>query len=160
MAFNNTQCNFDLCDVATTSFYAYRPSLGQNAALLAIFAVSFVGFVAEGLWYRTWGFLIAMGLGTLSTKIHLPNFLLLIAVFAQYTLSGLCLWARTFILMFTYFYIAEILGYVGRVMSYNNPWDMNAFLIQVCIYSFKKKKKYLFYVAFFLTKVPKTPFFS
>jgi hypothetical protein len=28
--------------------------------------------------------------------------------------------------------MCEILGYAGRIMSWNNPWDENGFLIQIC----------------------------
>jgi hypothetical protein len=28
--------------------------------------------------------------------------------------------------------VLEILGYAGRIMSYNNQWDENGFLMQIC----------------------------
>jgi hypothetical protein len=38
----------------------YQPSLGWNAAYLAIFAALLAAQVGLGCWYRTWGFLVAM----------------------------------------------------------------------------------------------------
>ncbi|KAF3931425.1 hypothetical protein ABW19_dt0202265 [Dactylella cylindrospora] len=55
-------CTYDTCPVSD-SMFVYKPSLGFNAALLALFAVSTIGFVGVGVWKKTWGFLVAMTLG-------------------------------------------------------------------------------------------------
>jgi hypothetical protein len=75
------------------SFYGYRLSLPANATFLALFSLSFVGFVAVYAGTRRGlAFTVAMLLGVL----------------------------------------CEIIGYVGRVLSYQNQWDENGFLIQIC----------------------------
>ncbi|KAF8247465.1 RTA1-domain-containing protein [Wilcoxina mikolae CBS 423.85] len=89
--FENFTCTVDTCPIRE-SHYDYRPSLPMNSALLAIFAISLLLNIAQGIWYRTWTFAVALVLGN----------------------------------------IAEVIGYVGRVKSYIDPWDMNAFLIQIC----------------------------
>ncbi|KPM40425.1 hypothetical protein AK830_g6105 [Neonectria ditissima] len=75
------------------SFYQYRPDLAPNAAFLAVFAASLVGYVA------TWA---VTRRGT---------------AFNVSLILGL---------------VCEIIGYGGRVMSANNPWSENGFLMQIC----------------------------
>ncbi|KAF7544662.1 hypothetical protein G7Z17_g9774 [Cylindrodendrum hubeiense] len=81
-----------LCD-DVRSYYQYRVDMAPNAAFLAVFGASFVGFVI------TW---IVTRRGT---------------AFNVALMLGL---------------ICEILGYAGRVMSADNPWSENGFLIQIC----------------------------
>lgn len=60
---NNTGlCTYDTCP-ASDSMFGYKPQLGFNAALLALFILSTIGFVVVGIWKKTWGFLVAMALG-------------------------------------------------------------------------------------------------
>lgn len=81
-----------LCNYATSN-YAYRIDLAPNAAFLAIFSLSLLGFlVVYGLTRRNLGFTISLCLGVL----------------------------------------CEILGYAGRVMSWQNQWNKNGFLMQIC----------------------------
>ncbi|KAH6973533.1 RTA1 like protein-domain-containing protein [Ilyonectria sp. MPI-CAGE-AT-0026] len=75
------------------SYYQYRVDMAPNAAFLAVFGASMVGYII------TW---IITRRGT---------------AFNIALLLGLT---------------CEILGYAGRVMSANNPWDENGFLIQIC----------------------------
>ncbi|KAJ4316519.1 hypothetical protein N0V84_007798 [Fusarium piperis] len=82
----------DICD-NVSSFYQYRLDLAPNAAFLAIFSASLIGFVV------TW---IVTRKGT---------------AFNVSLILGL---------------ICEILGYIGRIMSWQNPWSENGFLIQIC----------------------------
>ncbi|KAG5664748.1 hypothetical protein KAF25_008482 [Fusarium avenaceum] len=75
------------------SFYEYEIDLAPNAAFLAIFSVSLLGFF--GVWIATrrgTAFNVAMILGL----------------------------------------ICEILGYVGRILSWQNPTYENGFLMQIC----------------------------
>lgn len=75
------------------SFYEYKIDLAPNAAFLAIFSVSLLGFF--GVWIATrrgTAFNVAMILGL----------------------------------------ICEILGYVGRILSWQNPTYENGFLMQIC----------------------------
>ena len=50
----------------TDSFYGYAPSLAPNIALLAVFGVALVGHIGEGIYYRSWGMMIAFVCGCLS----------------------------------------------------------------------------------------------
>ncbi|KAM5346824.1 hypothetical protein ACJ41O_009829 [Fusarium nematophilum] len=82
----------DFCD-DVPSYYQYRLDLGPNAAFLAIFGASLLGFIA------TW---VVTRKGT---------------AFNVALILGL---------------ICEVLGYAGRIMSWQNPWSENGFLIQIC----------------------------
>ncbi|RTE73690.1 hypothetical protein BHE90_011896 [Fusarium euwallaceae] len=82
----------DICD-NVSSFYQYRLDLAPNAAFLAIFSASLIGFII------TW---IITRKGT---------------AFNVALILGL---------------ICEILGYIGRIMSWQNPWSENGFLVQIC----------------------------
>lgn len=59
-----------------------------------------------------------------------------IALFALLTLcnAGLGLKSRTWTYLIALFFgsLGEALGYVGRVMLHDNPWDGNGFNIQIC----------------------------
>ncbi|KAH7158135.1 RTA1 like protein-domain-containing protein [Dactylonectria estremocensis] len=81
-----------LCD-NVDSYYQYRVDMAPNAAFLAIFGVSLIGYII------TW---IVTRRGT---------------AFSVALLLGL---------------ICEILGYAGRIMSSDNPWSENGFLVQIC----------------------------
>ncbi|CAM1502127.1 Fc.00g041110.m01.CDS01 [Cosmosporella sp. VM-42] len=84
--------NDDRCD-NVESFYQYRVDLAPNAAFLAIFSLSAIGYiVAWIITRRGTAFNVAMLLGL----------------------------------------ACEILGYIGRVMSWNNPWSETGFLMQIC----------------------------
>ncbi|EEP79427.1 predicted protein [Uncinocarpus reesii 1704] len=57
------QCTFDICSIED-SWYKYRPSLAANATLTAIFALSAIAFLVQGIVTRRFvGFTIAMGPG-------------------------------------------------------------------------------------------------
>jgi hypothetical protein len=55
-------CTIDTCPIEL-SVYGYRPSLGGTIFLIIIFSILTIGHVAIGWKYRTWTFMIAMGLG-------------------------------------------------------------------------------------------------
>lgn len=61
-------CTIDTCPIDTSSFH-YRPSLALNSILLALFGVSLVCNLVQGLSFKTWGFMIAMVLGCISEVI-------------------------------------------------------------------------------------------
>ena len=77
------QCNSvsDECPISE-SFYGYAPSYPPNAILLAIFGLAFIVHTAQGVYYRTWGTLIAFSLGCLSEVIGRSKF----------TSWQLCMW--------------------------------------------------------------------
>lgn len=53
----------------TSSFYGYAPSYPPNAILLALFGLAFIIHMAQGLYFRTWGILVAFSLGCLCEVI-------------------------------------------------------------------------------------------
>lgn len=61
-------CTFDTCDIDSSSFH-YRPSLALNAVLLALFGISLVSNLIQGVAFKTWGFTIAMVLGNIAEII-------------------------------------------------------------------------------------------
>ncbi|KAJ8096426.1 RTA1 like protein-domain-containing protein [Lipomyces tetrasporus] len=75
------------------NYYSYRINLAANAAFLALFSLSFLGYVLTyAITRRGLAFTIALLLG----------------------------------LAF------EILGYVGRILSWKNQWQDTGFLMQIC----------------------------
>ena len=91
---NNTDtdlCTLDTCPISK-SVFEYRPSLGANAAFLALFALTGLAHVAQGIITKKRAFWISVALGCLT----------------------------------------EVIGYAGRLMMWNNPFDGNGFLIQIC----------------------------
>ena len=76
------------------SFYQYPLSLAANATFLAIFALSFLLYLAVYFWKKGRG----------------------LAFTAAMTLGCVC----------------EILGYTGRIMGWDNRFDANGFLMQIC----------------------------
>lgn len=59
----------------TESFYGYAPSYPPNAILLALFGLALIVHSAQGLYYRTWGTLIAFSLGCVSEVIGISRLL-------------------------------------------------------------------------------------
>ena len=53
----------------TSSFYGYAPSYPPNAILLALFGLAFIIHTAQGVYFRTWGILVAFSLGCLCEVI-------------------------------------------------------------------------------------------
>lgn len=74
-------------------YYQYNVDLAPNAAFLAIFAASLIGYIA------TW---VIVRKGT---------------AFNVALILGL---------------ICEIIGYSGRILSWQNRWSENGFLVQIC----------------------------
>lgn len=74
------------------SIYGYYPTLGGNAFFAAIFGILCIANIFLGIKYKTWTYMIALGVGC----------------------------------------FAECLGYVGRIMLHNNPFDGTGFNIQIC----------------------------
>ncbi|KAH8883783.1 putative RTA1 domain protein [Thozetella sp. PMI_491] len=59
-----SQCTLELCPIEAAQL-PYAPNLAGNVLYLGIFGTCLVGNLALGLWFRTWGYLVAMSLGTL-----------------------------------------------------------------------------------------------
>jgi len=108
-------CTLQTCDLSLASF-SYLPSLPGNALYLAIFLLLFIAHAVLGSIYRTWGFLVALLFGLVRTS----STILYISYFATDSFSnGQAL---------------EIVGYLGRIMYHNNPFNDNNFLIYlVCV---------------------------
>lgn len=80
-----------LCPVEG-SLYGYYPSIGANGFFAGYFGLCLLIQLILGVRYKTWTYLIALGLGCLG----------------------------------------ELIGYIGRIMLYNNPFDSIGFQIQIC----------------------------
>ena len=61
-------CTLATCD-PSTSVYAYRPSIEANTIFLALFGLSMIIHIAQGIRWRTWPFMIAMVLGCITEMI-------------------------------------------------------------------------------------------
>jgi hypothetical protein len=65
----NPECTFATCDIHD-SWYQYRPSLEANAIFTAIFTISLLSFVAQGIYSKRFiGFSVAMACGTLGEAL-------------------------------------------------------------------------------------------
>lgn len=53
----------------TNTFYGYAPSYPPNAILLALFGVALIIHTAQGVYFRTWGILVAFSFGCLCEVI-------------------------------------------------------------------------------------------
>ncbi|KAH7392401.1 RTA1 like protein-domain-containing protein [Phaeosphaeria sp. MPI-PUGE-AT-0046c] len=53
----------DRCTVDAT-LYGYRPDLGANAFLCALFGICFIGSLVIGIWTKTWTYTLALAIGT------------------------------------------------------------------------------------------------
>ncbi|KAI9651853.1 MAG: hypothetical protein M1829_002125 [Trizodia sp. TS-e1964] len=88
----NVNCNLDTCSLKQ-SYFNYRPNLAINSIFLALFLLSFVTYVLQGVLSRR---------------------------------------ALVFCFAMTCGCILEILGYIGRIMAYHNPFQQPGFLMQIC----------------------------
>lgn len=59
---NWENCTLETCCLAQSSFL-YLPSKGGNLFFAAFFAVFCLAQVGLGIWYKTWGFAVAMFFG-------------------------------------------------------------------------------------------------
>ncbi|KAK7552289.1 RTA1 like protein-domain-containing protein [Phyllosticta citricarpa] len=85
------KCTLSTCPLSD-SYWAYRPSLPANSFFLALFALSLVLYLCQGIFSKRFlGFTVAMVSGDL----------------------------------------LEVLGYVGRIMAYHNPFSEDGFLMQI-----------------------------
>jgi hypothetical protein len=83
------------CPVEGT-LYGYTPSLAANAFFAGFFGLALLLQIYLGIRYKTWTYMIAIGLGCL----------------------------------------AETIGYIGRIMLSNNPYDDIGFNIQIVLLIF------------------------
>lgn len=81
-------CNIDICPLECAQVQ-YFPSLPANAFFAGVFGLAMIAQILLGVWYKTWGFMVAM-------------------------ICGL---------------ILEVIGYVGRIMLHDDPFDFNNFLM-------------------------------
>jgi hypothetical protein len=56
-------CRLDTCPVST-SVYGYLPNKPINIIFVALFTLSFLAHLFQGLKTRSWTFVIAFGIGT------------------------------------------------------------------------------------------------
>ncbi|KAM5343475.1 hypothetical protein ACJ41O_012012 [Fusarium nematophilum] len=86
----SANCTLQICPLEA-SILKYRPSIPANAIFIAIFTVSMVAHVIQGIRARMWGFMLSM-------------------------LTGCAF---------------EIVGYVGRLILYDNPFSFVGFVMQI-----------------------------
>lgn len=79
------------CPVEGT-LYGYKPNIGANAFFAAFFGICLLIHLVQGIRYKTWSFMVALGFGCLG----------------------------------------ECIGYIGRILLWNNPYDDLGFQIQIC----------------------------
>jgi hypothetical protein len=65
---HNENCTLAYCNVET-SIFTYRPSLVANAVFIALFGISLLIHVAQGIRWKTWFFTVAMGLGCVAEMV-------------------------------------------------------------------------------------------
>lgn len=58
----DTNCTLDLCPVSSSAL-TYQPSLAAGGTFISLFALAMVIHIAQGLHWKTWGFMLAMLLG-------------------------------------------------------------------------------------------------
>jgi hypothetical protein len=61
-------CTLDTCPVSE-SVYGYLPSKPATLAFIALFAISFIAHFIQGIRAKSWTFLVALGVGTLSETV-------------------------------------------------------------------------------------------
>jgi len=66
-----------LCPVDQT-IYGYYPNMGANAFFLALFAILCAVNVVQGIRYKTWTYMIALALGSLTEAIGMFLFPILV----------------------------------------------------------------------------------
>lgn len=113
---NTVRCTIDTCPLSESA-YGYAPQLAPNVVLLVLFVLSTIGFIVVGIWKKTWGFFVAMGLG------GLRMFSIVLNTLAQLDTnqSGNI--------------IVEVVGYIGRVGGSSDPFNGlggQSFMIQIC----------------------------
>lgn len=64
----DANCTLEVCPI-NASIYGYRPSLAANSAFIALFGICFVLHSVQSIYWRSWGFLAAMGLGCIDEMI-------------------------------------------------------------------------------------------
>lgn len=68
-------CTLETCSVSKSP-YGYLPSEPLNIVFMAVFALSLIVHVIQGIRHRAWTFLLALAFGTLTEavgKISPPN---------------------------------------------------------------------------------------
>lgn len=60
----DTSCTLELCPVEA-SILGYQPVTAANSVFLAVFALSLIVHVVQGIRYRTWGFMASLVAGCL-----------------------------------------------------------------------------------------------
>ena len=110
----------------TSSFYGYAPSYPPNAILLALFGLAFIIHTAQGVYFRTWGILVAFSLGCLCEVIGTIRYVYGLRYMRPHITPGHRLTGHIFF---------SNAGYGGRIMMHANAYDLNGFLLQICCIS-------------------------
>jgi hypothetical protein len=86
----SANCTLDLCPLEV-SILGYQPSIPASSVFIALFGLSLIAHAVQGVWMRTWGFMVAMICGC----------------------------------------ILEMVGYGGRIIIHDNPFEFQGFLMQI-----------------------------
>lgn len=65
---DSKDCTLEICSI-DDSYFDYRPSLALNSLLIALFGLSVVLYLIQGIRYKTWSFLAVMLLGNIGEII-------------------------------------------------------------------------------------------
>jgi hypothetical protein len=65
-------CTVETCDISQST-YGYYPSKPSNIAFLAIFVISLLVHIFQGIKWKSWTFLIALGVGTLMEAVGMAS---------------------------------------------------------------------------------------
>lgn len=68
IAHNLADCTESTCPVKD-SVYGYKPSMAANVIFCAIFAASMIAHIIQGIRWKSWSFMIAMGIGTFGEAV-------------------------------------------------------------------------------------------
>lgn len=69
-AANFANCTLSTCPVSD-SVYGYLPTKAGTLIFIALFAISFIVHMVQGIKSKSWTFLVALGVGTLSEAVGL-----------------------------------------------------------------------------------------
>jgi hypothetical protein len=64
----NANCTLDVCDVKW-SILEYQPSIGGNVAVIAVFGLSLIIHMIQGIKWKSWDFMACMAIGCMDEII-------------------------------------------------------------------------------------------
>ncbi|KAK2594937.1 Envelope glycoprotein [Conoideocrella luteorostrata] len=121
---SQTPCNLQTCPVEW-SIYGFRPSIGANAAFLALFILVGIAHGYLGFRWKSWGFMVGMLLGCLSEVIGYAGRIMLYNnpfSFVGFMIQIVCLTiAPIFYTASIYVTLSKTIVYLGPELSRFKP---------------------------------------